>query len=278
MISLAGKTVLITGGSRGIGNAIAQRFAKQGARCLLVGRNEANLKTACSDLLPLTAAASWKHTFFSGEVGQAETWDGIVDRLNEEGISVDVLVNAAGVSQSSLLTKTSPLEIESILNTNLRSTVLGCRVIGKQMMKRARDERPNCSILNVSSVMAMRGGTGASVYAASKAGILGKIIIKLFSFACSNAERKQKHTGLTSALSQELGMFQIRVNALVPGYIETQMIENLDKSKLSKQIPLGRVGKAEEVADAAAFLATNSYTNNCVLTIDGGLNAAFRGS
>ncbi|ROW06920.1 hypothetical protein VMCG_04134 [Cytospora schulzeri] len=263
---LSGKTALITGGSRGIGQAIAQRFAQEGARCILVGRNEASLKAACSALPPLAPGGKdhhhhhqHHHIFLPGEVSQAETWDNIVDRLGEEGLGggvVDVLVNAAGVSQSSLLVKTSPLEIETILNTNLRSTVLGCRAIGKQMIRRARAERPGCNIINVSSVMAMRGGLGASVYAASKAGILG----------------------LTSALSQELGQFQIRVNALVPGYIETQMIENLDKSNLSKQIPLGRVGRAEEVADAAAFLATNSYANNCVLTIDGGLNAAFKGS
>ncbi|ROW08590.1 hypothetical protein VPNG_06187 [Cytospora leucostoma] len=203
MISLAGKTALITGGSRGIGNAIAQRFAQEGTRCLLIGRNESSLQAACSDL-PQATSSPLRHTFFQGEVGKAETWDGIVDKLSEEGISVDVLVNAAGVSQASLLVKTSPSEIEAILNMNLRSTVLGCRVIGKQMMKRARAERPSCSIINVSSVMAMRGGTGASVYAASKAGILG----------------------LTSALSQELGQFQVRVNALVPGYIETSMIES----------------------------------------------------
>ncbi|ROV91994.1 hypothetical protein VSDG_07612 [Cytospora chrysosperma] len=267
MISLlAGKTALITGGSRGIGQAIAQRFAHEGARCILVGRNEVSLQAACSALPPAGRMHhnhqhqhrhQHQHTFIPGDVGQADTWDSIADRLAGEGAAgIDVLVNAAGVSQASLLVKTSPLEVEAILNTNLRSAVLGCRVVGRQMMRRARAERPGCSIINVSSVMAMRGGTGASVYAASKAGILG----------------------LTSALSQELGQFQIRVNALVPGYIETQMIENLDKSNLSKQIPLGRVGKAEEVADAAAFLASNSYANNCVLTIDGGLNATFRGS
>lgn len=193
MISLAGKTALITGGSRGIGNAIAQRFAQQGARCLLVGRQESSLKAACSDLAPVP---SREHTFFPGEVGQAETWDGIVGMLDGEEIAVDVLVNAAGVTQSSLLTKTGPLEIENILNTNLRSAVLGCRVIGRHMMKRVRAERPGCSIINMSSVMAMKGGVGASVYAASKAGILGKIAVKLLkgacqsslSFSCVNAE------------------------------------------------------------------------------------------
>ncbi|KKY38039.1 putative 3-oxoacyl-acyl carrier protein reductase [Diaporthe ampelina] len=258
MISLAGKSALITGGSRGIGLAIATRLANEGASCLLVSRNADALKTACSRL-PQDAAGpaspSRPHAFFAGEVGDPGTWDAIGRQLAAEGNEVDVLVNAAGVSQNSLLARTDPSVIAAILDTNLRAAVLASRLVGKQMMRRAAASRPGCSIVNVSSVMAFRGGTGASVYAASKAGLLG----------------------LTSALSQELGQFQIRVNALVPGYIQTQMIENLNEGKLSSQIPLGRVGRAEEVADAAFFLATNSYANNCVLNIDGGLSAANQG-
>ncbi|POS73790.1 gluconate 5-dehydrogenase [Diaporthe helianthi] len=257
MISLAGKTALITGGSRGIGLAIAHRLAHEGASCFLVARNADTLTTACSKLPHRTGAAApiRPHAFFAGEAGEPGTWDAIGRRLSAEGLEVDVLVNAAGVSQNSLLARTSPSDIASILDTNLRAAVLACRLVSKQMMRRPAEARRDCSIINVSSVMAARGGTGASVYAASKAGLLG----------------------LTSALSQELGRFQIRVNALVPGYIQTQMIQNLNESKLSSQIPLGRVGRTDEVADAAFFLATNSYANNCILNIDGGLSAADQG-
>ncbi|KAG8160361.1 hypothetical protein KVR01_009897 [Diaporthe batatas] len=258
MISLVGKTVLVTGGSRGIGLAIAHRLADEGASCLLVARNADALNTACSDLPPpysKGAAEPRPHAFFAGEAGEPATWDSIGRQLSAEGAEVDVLVNAAGVSQNSLLARTSPHDIAAILDTNLRAAVLASRLVSRQMMRRAADARRDCSIINVSSVMAFRGGTGASVYAASKAGLLG----------------------LTSALSQELGRFQIRVNALVPGYIQTQMIDNLNETKLSSQIPLGRIGTTDEVADAAFFLATNSYANNCILNIDGGLGAADQG-
>lgn len=191
MISLAGKSALITGGSRGIGLAIATRLANEGASCLLVSRNADALKTACSRL-PQDAAGpaspSRPHAFFAGEVGDPGTWDAIGRQLAAEGNEVDVLVNAAGVSQNSLLARTDPSVIAAILDTNLRAAVLASRLVGKQMMRRAAASRPGCSIVNVSSVMAFRGGTGASVYAASKAGLLGEIDASppsLLSLTCS---------------------------------------------------------------------------------------------
>lgn len=186
MISLAGKSALITGGSRGIGLAIATRLANEGASCLLVARNADTLKTACNQLpLPAQRKAgpgpgvsppARPHSFFAGEAGDPGTWDAIARQLAADGAEVDVLVNAAGVSQNSLLARTDPADIAAILDTNLRAAVLASRVIGKQMMRRAAAARRGCSIVNVSSVMASRGGTGASVYAASKAGLLGETL------------------------------------------------------------------------------------------------------
>ncbi|KAH8160492.1 hypothetical protein CIB48_g7767 [Xylaria polymorpha] len=160
----------------------------------------------------------------------------------------DILVNAAGVSHNSFLLKMPNANLEEILDVNLKGTILGCQAVIPKMMK----QRDGC-IINVSSLLATHGGNGASVYAASKAGVLG----------------------LTRSLAWEVGRFNIRANVIQPGYIETDMTKHLnEKVDLAALIPMGRLGVVEEVAEAALFLATNSYAHNCVLNIDGGLSAA----
>ncbi|KAJ4416002.1 hypothetical protein N0V82_007028 [Gnomoniopsis sp. IMI 355080] len=277
MISLRGKLALVTGGSRGIGLAIAQNFARQGASTILVGRNADRLRAAVAAVQsqrplpgPDTPAHDMPfHTGVTGDVSSDEMWQDLSTNLvrghfgrrqhpkRDELLPdrVDILVNCAGITQASLLWRTDADKVAAILDTNLRGAVLGCKHITKLMAKKHDGMKDvgkgEASIINVSSLMATMGGSGASVYAASKAGLLG----------------------LTSALALEMRTRMIRVNALVPGYIETDMTESLNQDQLCNRIPLGRLGKVEEVADAAAFLARNSYANNCVLTIDGGLSA-----
>ncbi|KAI6381463.1 hypothetical protein MCOR25_001158 [Pyricularia grisea] len=274
-MALRQKLAVVTGGGSGIGRAIAHRFALEGATCVLVGRDPTKLQDAAQNLLP--PALNWdgsspgprdgsgaafyapetNHYAFAGDVRDSHFWN----QLRLEFKQVDILVNAAGVAQNSLLVRTKISDIDDIINTNLIGTTLGCREAASMMVRqkvqsKAVDKLKEAGcIINVSSVLAHKRGAGAAVYAASKAGVLG----------------------LTRSLALELGKHKIRVNALVPGYIKTPMTNSSQGSKLGnsiiESIPLGRMGSTKEVADAALFLATNSYAHGCILNLDGGLSA-----
>ncbi|KAI1389055.1 NAD(P)-binding protein [Hypoxylon trugodes] len=241
-MSLLGKRCIISGGSRGIGLAIARLFAAEGATCTLIGRNQEALSTAAESL---PRHNSQDHETVPFDVSNTNYWMKMV--ADRKTVKCDILVNAAGISQNSFLFNTAHGDVSKIINTNLTGTIWGCKFLVPKMMK----QKEGC-IINVSSLMAIHGGRGASIYAASKAGIVG----------------------LTRSLAWEVGRFGIRANVLLPGYIQTEMTEGMDKNgELSTLIPMGRLGLVDEVADAALFLAKNSYAHNCVLNIDGGLSA-----
>ncbi|KAI1480743.1 NAD(P)-binding protein [Daldinia eschscholtzii] len=243
MQSLAGKRCFITGGSRGIGLAIARLFAAQGAWCTLIGRDESTLTSAANSLERQGYLQS--HYTAAFDVSIPNGWEKLVSDTKLQ--ACDILVNAAGISQNSLLFNTNKCDVNSVISTNLTGTIWGCKFIIPKMMK----QKSGC-IINVASLLATHGGRGASVYAASKAGIVG----------------------LTRSLAWEVGRFGVRANVLLPGYIKTDMTKDMDKNgELSALIPLGRLGLVKEVADAALFLAQNPYAHNCVLNIDGGLSA-----
>jgi NAD(P)-dependent dehydrogenase (short-subunit alcohol dehydrogenase family) len=283
---------LITGGSRGIGLAIAQIFAKQGIRCTLISRSEEALKAAVATLQPLpaptpsdTPAATstppqaipspnmpplspHTHGYIPGPVSHLLTllpspnaFTLALPRPSSTSIPspshIDILVNCAGISQSSLFLRTSDEEIDSIMTTNLTSLIRGTRFLLRERYLRLRRNEedssayPTPSIINIASLLGVKGGWGAVAYSASKAGVLG----------------------FTRALATEYASHGVRVNAVVPGYIETGMTQDLDAEQLRRQIPLGRFGTAEEVAHAALFLADSEYAHNCVLSLDGGLSA-----
>ncbi|KAK0634564.1 hypothetical protein B0T17DRAFT_484417 [Bombardia bombarda] len=269
--SLAGRTAAITGGSRGIGLAIASWFAREGAKVVLLGRDKSTLEHALGGLSGSGAVEvsssrrerntishqRQEHAFFVHDVRDAKSWTEVaVAHVRLCSPNIDILVNCAGVSQSSLLVKTSPADVEDILATNLQGAIWGCKVIGRQMIagsrrqKQSGDPSSRC-IINVSSLLAHKGIVGTSVYAASKAGLLG----------------------LTTSLAQEYGAHSIRVNAIVPGYITSDMTKDAGTAELIKKIPLNRFGTPDEIADAALFLARNPYANNCILNLDGGLSA-----
>ncbi|KZF19414.1 NAD(P)-binding protein [Xylona heveae TC161] len=234
---LSGKKCLITGASRGIGRAIAARFAAEDASCVLVGRNVSTIEKVAAEL-----EGKARHQTRAGDVGDRAFWVETAKELKD----IDILVNAAGITHSSLLLATKPELVENIYRTNLLGTTWACQVFAKNMVRR----KAGC-IINVSSLLGVAGGRGSAAYAASKAGILG----------------------LTRALAGEMGQSNIRVNAIVPGYIETQMTDENARAQALEAVPAKRFGKPEEIADAAIFLALNEYANNCIINLDGGLSA-----
>ncbi|KAJ5894776.1 hypothetical protein N7495_006467 [Penicillium taxi] len=279
---LFGRKCMITGGTSGIGFAIAQRFLKEGASSIiLVGRSIDRLEAAASQLRSSVKSISNNDTESDNSdtdssdahasekirllVGDVSDVGPLMRELEKELASVDILVNAAGISHNNILAKSDVSDISKILRTNLEGAILTSRAFMRAIIRirvRHRGEaarhNPSKCIINVSSLLALKAGTGAVPYAASKAGLLGLT------------------RSLTVEASASLRNVAIRSNAIVPGYIETPMISNFsdgEKERLKELIPLHRLGDPQEVADAAVFLAQNEYANNCVLNLDGGLSA-----
>jgi NAD(P)-dependent dehydrogenase (short-subunit alcohol dehydrogenase family) len=267
--------VLITGGSRGIGLSIARLFAQNAYRCTLIARSEPTLLTATASLAPLPShlpvapytAITTAHGHIAGDItAGSHFWStnpslpfGAHLPKGDDASRIDVVVNCAGVTQSSLFVKTSDEDVERIVDTNLSALMRGTRFLLRQRYIRGEVKQPDVgsegrkspTIINVASLLGMSGGYGAVAYAASKAGVLG----------------------FTRALAAEYASHRVRVNAIVPGYVETDMTKDLNEESLKQRIPLGRFGTPEEIAQAALFLAENEYAHNCVLNLDGGLSA-----
>jgi NAD(P)-dependent dehydrogenase (short-subunit alcohol dehydrogenase family) len=217
--------VLVTGGSRGIGLSIAQLFAQNAYRCTLLSRSEANLERALQTLDPLESAPpGHAHSTIAGDVSSASFWSasqlGAALKSRGDAAHIDVLVNCAGITQSKLFTTTAPDDIRAVIDTNLTSLMLGTRFLLRSRLigasKRGRVSGSDAEgqketndfspvVINVASLLGLQGGYGAVAYAASKAGVLG----------------------FTRALAGEYASHGVRVNAVVPGYVETDMTKGL---------------------------------------------------
>ncbi|KAK9465653.1 NAD(P)-binding protein [Lipomyces arxii] len=241
-------TCLVTGGSRGIGHAIAFKLAAEGASCIVLSRN---LEAARVAIAKLDCANGQTHVAAEFDVAAARRPWTAEDIGGLPLQSVDVVINAAGLAQNKLLFVSSPDEIEDIVATNLMGTIYSCRSFSRSMMRR---KEGGC-IVNISSVLANRAARGSSVYAACKAGV----------------------EGLTKALATELGAKNVRVNAIRPGFIQTGMLDSHVSSDAQhaflSSIPSSRAGTVDEVADAALFLVKNKYCNGTILTVDGGFSS-----
>jgi len=247
---LDSKVCIVTGAARGIGAAIAKKLGEQGANVAFTYVSDSSAEKAIALETEIKSfgvnAKAYKSN--AGDFSQCETL--VNDVLKEFG-KIDVCVNNAGISKDNLLLRLTPEQWDDVMNVNLKSVFNMTKQVIRPMMKAKAG-----SIINMSSIIGMRGNAGQSSYAASKAGIIG----------------------FTKSVAHELGSRNIRCNAIAPGFIETDMTHYLKEGSAAesflKDIPLGRFGKAEEVADLTLFLASDmsSYITGQVISICGGLN------
>jgi 3-oxoacyl-[acyl-carrier protein] reductase len=235
--SLEGKLALVTGASRGIGRAIALELGRAGADVVVGYRSGGDEAAAVASEI-------------GGRAVQADVSDADSARaLVEEAGDIDILVNNAGLTRDGLLARMSDDDWRTVIDTNLSSVFYTCRAVSRPMMKRRSG-----AIVNVSSIVGLRGNWGQTNYAASKAGIIG----------------------FTKSLARELGSRNVRANAVVPGYVRTQLTDVLPDEATAAMLqntPLGRLGDPEDVAGAVRFLCSDeaAFVTGAVVRVDGGL-------
>ena len=250
MKSLAGKVAIVTGAARGIGEGIALKLAEEGAAIAFtyVSDSSSEKAKALEEKLSVLGVKAKAYQTNAGDYGACEVF--VTDVLKEFG-QIDICVNNAGISKDNLLLRMTPEQWDDVMQTNLKSVFNMTRQVIRPMMK-----AKSGSIINMSSVIGEMGNAGQSSYAASKAGVIG----------------------FTKSVAKELGSRNIRCNAIAPGFIETDMTHYLKDgegaTEFLKKIPLGRFGKAEEIANTTLFLASDmsSYITGQVLSACGGLN------
>ncbi|HEY8498019.1 MAG TPA: 3-oxoacyl-[acyl-carrier-protein] reductase [Limnochordales bacterium] len=247
-MTLSGRAALVTGGSRGIGYAIAHRLAREGARVAVCSRRADQAEEAARRIAAETGAevVGWE-----GDVSLPETAERLVAATLQRFGALEILVNNAGITRDGLLVRMSDEEWQQVMATNLESVFRMSRAALRPMLRQRYGR-----IVNVSSVAGLVGNPGQCNYAASKAAIIG----------------------FSRSLAREVASRNITVNVVAPGFIATEMTAEPTprQQALSAQIPMGRLGRPEEVASAVAFLASDdaSYITGHVLVIDGGLTMA----
>ena len=243
---LTGKIAVVTGASRGIGRAIALKLASEGA-AVIVNYNGSEEKAL--EVKQEIEAAGGRADICQCDVSDYGKCEGFIAEIIKEYGQIDILVNNAGITRDGLLMKMSEEDFDKVLKTNLKGAFNTIRFASRQMLKQRKGR-----IINMASVVGVKGNAGQANYAASKAGIIG----------------------LTKAAARELASRGVTVNAIAPGFIETDMTKILPekvKEATVSQIPLGKFGQVEHVAAAAAFLASEEaeYITGQVLHVDGGM-------
>jgi len=244
-VDLSGQVAIVTGGSRGIGRGIAEVLARNGATCIVTGRNEQRLKEVETTLQAFepSCRAAVLH------VENLEEVEAFAKGIYGDLGRIDILVNNAGITDDQLLLRMKEEQWDRVIETNLKGVFNCTKAVARYMLKKKYGR-----IVNISSVIALMGNPGQANYAASKAGMIG----------------------FTKAVARELARKQITANAIAPGYIQTDMTEKMEeraKEGILSLIPQGRLGSVEDVANAVLFLVSDaaSYITGHVLNVSGGL-------
>ncbi len=243
---LKNKSVIITGGSRGIGKAIAEKFAKNGANLAITC---IKMSDEALDLVKNLESLGVKAKAYESDASDFESAIKLAENVFNDFGSIDVLVNNAGITKDNLLLRMSEEDFNDVMKVNMNSVFNNTKAVLRQMLK-----QKNGSIINLSSVVGVKGNAGQSNYSSSKAAIIG----------------------FTKSVALELGSRNIRCNAIAPGFIETEMTKALQQDQINEwaeSIPLKRSGKPEDVANTTLFLASDmsSYITGQVMNVCGGM-------
>lgn len=245
-MNLLDKTAIVTGGSRGIGKAIALKLAEKGANIVV---NYTSNSSKAEEVVNEIKKMGKEAMAVKADVSNPDDVKNLIKETEKKFSSIDILINNAGITRDTLLIRMKEDDWDKVMSVNLKGTFLCTKLVGKKMMKQRSG-----NIVNIASVVGIIGNAGQANYSASKAGIIG----------------------FTKSTAKELSSRGINVNAVAPGFIETEMTKKLSEEVVqnyAKNIPLGKMGKPEDVANVVSFLCSqeSSYITGQVINVDGGM-------
>ena len=243
--TLSGKVALVTGASRGIGKAIALSLGKSGAEVIV---NYSSSEEKANEVVEAIKNSGSNAHKFKFDVSNEDSVNDSITKITKEIGSIDILINNAGITRDGLLMRMKSSQWDEVLNTNLKGVYLCTKYVSKFMLKQRSGK-----IINITSIVGIIGNPGQANYSAAKAGVIG----------------------FTKTCAKEFASRNIKVNAIAPGFIETEMTQGLKNEELLKLIPLGEFGKTEQIANLVNFLVSSEageYITGQTISIDGGMN------